>query len=178
MEIRVENKTDRKFLRNTIKEFKKNLSASQIRAYEAMMEKMIEHEEPLEKVTDDNEIMKLSNEEIVKTLKGKYLEGLKDDKGKLRFSLLFEGMPKGLKAVVDVLEHGAKKYGVHNWQKVDNGVERYKEAFFRHVSNLDGGIFAKDPESDLRHIAHIACNALFLLELIEKEKENTNDKDI
>ena len=96
--------------------------------------------------------------------------GRKDDKGKMRYSLMVEGMPKGLAKIVEVLEHGAIKYDVHNWQKVDNGIERYKEAFYRHVMNIDGGLFSKDKDSGLLHLAHIACNALFLMELMENNK--------
>ncbi len=99
-------------------------------------------------------------------------EGHKDDKGKLRYSLLIEGMPNALKAVVEVLEHGAEKYGIHNWQKVDKGIDRYKDALYRHVTK--GNLFSKDKDSTLLEIAHIACNALFLLELISKEDKNEN----
>lgn len=93
--------------------------------------------------------------------------GKKDDKGKLRYSLLTEGMPKGLEAVVEVLEYGAIKYEPHNWQKVEGGIERYKEALLRHVNNKEGLLLARDSESGLLHLAHIACNALFLLELLK-----------
>lgn len=95
--------------------------------------------------------------------------GRKDDKDKMRYSLMIEGMPKGLAKVVEVLEHGAVKYDVHNWQKVEGGLERYKEALYRHVMNLDGGLFSKDKDSGLLHLAHIACNALFLMELMDRE---------
>ncbi len=95
--------------------------------------------------------------------------GRKDDKDKMRYSLMVEGMPKALSKVIEVLEHGAKKYDVHNWQKVENGLERYKEALYRHVMNMDGGLFSKDKDSGLLHLAHIACNALFLLELMGNE---------
>ncbi len=99
--------------------------------------------------------------------------GRKDDKGKMRYSLMVEGMPKGIAKIVEVLEHGAIKYDIHNWQKVENGLERYKEAFYRHVMNMDGGLFSKDKDSGLLHLAHIACNALFLLELMEDVTSKT-----
>lgn len=105
----------------------------------------------------------------------KIVEGRKDDKGKLRFSLLIQGMPKGLRRVVEVLEYGAVKYEPHSWQKVENNLQRYQDALYRHVTNEDGGLLAKDPESGLRHIAHIACNALFILELIDDELIQAED---
>lgn len=92
--------------------------------------------------------------------------GMKADDGKMRFSLLLEGMPRGLARVVEILEYGAKKYAPHNWKKVENGLERYKEALERHVVSREG-ILGVDPESGLRHVAHVACNALFLLEILD-----------
>lgn len=100
------------------------------------------------------------------------VEGRKDDKNKMRFSLLIQGMPKGIKSIVEVLEYGAIKYEPHSWQKVPKGLERYQDALYRHVNNEDGGLLAKDPESGLMHIAHIACNALFILELVAKSIED------
>ena len=97
------------------------------------------------------------------------IPGRKDDKDKMHYSLLVEGMPRALSRVVEVLEHGAIKYEAHNWRKVDNGIERYKEAFYRHVMNIDGGLLSRDKDSQLLHLAHIACNALFLMELIGEE---------
>lgn len=103
-------------------------------------------------------------------------KGKKYDQGKPRPSLLIEGMPHGLARVVEVLEHGAVKYGPHNWKQVEDALNRYKEAFDRHVIAPEG-IFGRDPESGLRHIAHAACNALFLLELLEAEdKKGDSDK--
>ncbi len=99
-------------------------------------------------------------------------EGKKYDQGKPRPSLLLEGMPNGLAAVIEVLEHGAVKYGPHNWKQVKDAIPRYKEALDRHAIAPEG-ILGKDPESNLLHVAHIACNALFLLELLHTAaKEN------
>ena len=98
-------------------------------------------------------------------------EGIKLDQDKLRYGLLAEGMPNALKAIVEVLEFGAKKYKPHNWQKVDNGLERYKEAFYRHALNTQGDLFSKDVESGLQHLAHAVINGLFLLELYNKQNK-------
>lgn len=94
-------------------------------------------------------------------------EGKKFDSGKRRFSLI----PKGvLREVIDVLEHGAAKYGVDNWQKVDDAKNRYYNALHRHVSAWWEDGEKVDPDTGKHHLAHAACNVLFLLwfELNEK----------
>lgn len=85
--------------------------------------------------------------------------GLKLDGGKPRLSLL----PwRAIAKVVDVLEYGARKYAVDNWQKVPEPRRRYFDAAQRHlVSWWDGE--ANDEESGLPHLAHAACCVLFLL---------------
>lgn len=103
--------------------------------------------------------------------------GLKFDGGKPRPGLLMEGMPRALARVADVLTFGANKYQAHSWKQVENGQERYNDAKVRHQLALAAGeVF--DRESGIEHLAHEACNVLFLLELalIEKEKqiESTN----
>jgi hypothetical protein len=92
--------------------------------------------------------------------------GRKDDGGKLRWSLLpwLE-----LEAVVAVLEYGARKYAPGNWRNVANGYERYREAIGRHHAAVMKGE-AIDPESGLPHLAHLACNCLFALFFLGKEK--------
>ena len=55
--------------------------------------------------------------------------GRKDDHGKPRPDLL---PPRALLGVSAVLAHGAEKYGVDNWQKVENARARYTAALFRH----------------------------------------------
>lgn len=87
----------------------------------------------------------------------------KDDEGKLRWSLL----PwRALAKVVEVLEYGAGKYRAHAWVEVESAEDRYKEALLRHVAAFASGELI-DPESGKSHLAHIACNALFLLHFSE-----------
>lgn len=97
--------------------------------------------------------------------------GKKYDKDKPRPSLL---PVEGLEAVLQVLEHGAKKYGFRNWQLVENGKERYSEALLRHAMSFSKGLdkgtpYAVDDETGYTELAHIATNALFLLYLKEHE---------
>jgi len=68
--------------------------------------------------------------------------------------------------VIRILEFGAKKYAAHSWKNV--APERYVEALLRHAIEFGerqhtDGILCCDQESGLPVLAHLACNALFLL---------------
>ena len=92
--------------------------------------------------------------------------GRKDDTGKLRWSLL----PRGtVKLIIEVLEVGAKKYDVDNWQKVPDARLRYYDALMRHVESWWSGE-KLDPEDGLHHLAHAGCCLLFLLYLDNEDK--------
>lgn len=84
--------------------------------------------------------------------------GRKDDAGKAPWHLV----PwRELADVVAVIAHGAKTYGEWNWQGVEAARDRYFAALTRHLVAWRMGE-SKDPDSGLPHIAHVACNALFL----------------
>ena len=101
----------------------------------------------------------LTDEEI-ETLRTAILsDGDKFDYGKFRFSLI---PLNELKSVIDVLEHGAEKYDVDNWQKVPNAETRYFDAAMRHIIAHRQGENT-DPESGLPHLAHAICSLLFLM---------------
>lgn len=89
---------------------------------------------------------------------------MKHDQGKPRMDLLIDGCPRALEAVAGILTFGAEKYADHSWQGVDRGEERYKAALLRHLTAVSKGE-ATDSESGMSHLAHAACNALFILEL-------------
>ena len=84
--------------------------------------------------------------------------GVKHDTGKRRFSLLPMGVV-GL--VVDVLEFGARKYAINNWQQVSDPQTRYYDAAMRHLDAWHQGE-GPDPESGLPHLAHALCCIMFL----------------
>lgn len=86
----------------------------------------------------------------------------KADAGKLRPSLLLEGMPRALLLITAVLSYGAQKYEAHSWRGVAG--ERYRDAKLRHYFDELVGFGDCDEESGLLHQAHEACNHLFLLE--------------
>jgi hypothetical protein len=86
-------------------------------------------------------------------------EGRKDDKGKLRWSLLPTGT---VRSIIEVLEIGAKKYDVDNWKQVPDARTRYYDAMQRHIEAWWNGQ-KLDPEDGLHHLAHAGCCLLFLL---------------
>jgi hypothetical protein len=96
--------------------------------------------------------------------------GQKFDQGKLRPTLLFQSLPNAVHQTIEVLQYGANKYGDENWKQVDP--KRYKDALLRHLLAYLAGE-EHDKESDLKHLAHISSNVLFLLEheaIADKEK--------
>lgn len=85
--------------------------------------------------------------------------GRKDDSNKPRYSLLPTGT---INQVVQVLEHGATKYEVGNWQRVPDSRNRYYDAAMRHIDAWWNGE-KLDEESKLPHLAHAICCLLFLM---------------
>lgn len=90
--------------------------------------------------------------------------GAKLDGGKQKAWLVLAGFARALKLVVQVGTYGANKYSEDGWKSVPNGEKRYRDAFVRHLLDYMGGE-RLDPESKLPHLAHIAWNALALIQL-------------
>ena len=90
----------------------------------------------------------------------------KADSGKPTLSLV----PKQIIYEIEkVRSFGVKKYKEpDNWKRVEK--ERYHEALLRHTLAVWEDINARDKESGLLHLSHIACNVAFLLEMM-KQKE-------
>lgn len=94
----------------------------------------------------------------------------KYDGDKPMMDLLMDGCPQALLAVGEVLTYGFKKYGgKHGWKHLPDAKTRYEAAMVRHQLALASGEI-NDPESGLPHAAHIACNALFLLQFHKENK--------
>jgi hypothetical protein len=96
------------------------------------------------------------------------MEQVKQDSGKLRYDLLpFDAVDK----VVEVLTYGIKKYPLseENWRvnSSKEDISRYEAALLRHMSSHMQGDKI-DEESGCSHMAHIACNALFIIVLEAK----------
>lgn len=99
------------------------------------------------------------------------LGGVKFDKGKLRYTLLLQDLPRAVKEVTEVLEFGAQKYARMNFEKIES--HRYDEAMVRHLmAYLAGEV--NDSESGKQHLSHLVCCALFLIEREVKTNEKTS----
>lgn len=83
---------------------------------------------------------------------------LKHDDGKLPLSLL---PVESLEEVAKVLKFGAEKYARNNWKKGTRW-SRIVDSFLRHVYSWMRGE-DKCPETGISHLAHAACNLLFLI---------------
>lgn len=87
------------------------------------------------------------------------VEGMKFDKDKPDWSLF---LFKEAEAVTRVLGMGAKKYDRENWKNVQDAHNRYFAAMIRHLVKYHSGEKI-DEESNESHLAHVICNALFLM---------------
>lgn len=96
--------------------------------------------------------------------------GAKLDAGKVRPSLVIEGMARAIWAISEVATFGAAKYTPGGWVEVPNGQERYADAGYRHILKRAMGEVT-DPESRLLHLAHEAWNAMAELDLALREAE-------
>ena len=61
------------------------------------------------------------------------MTGIKHDKEKIRPRLVINSMARALKAVSAVGTFGANKYADDNWMEVDDGINRYTDAMYRHL---------------------------------------------
>ena len=69
-----------------------------------------------------------------------------------------------------VLAFGAAEYGRDNWaQCPKEQLFLYEDALLRHINAYRMGE-ENDEETGLNHLAHAACNLMFLMELDKKEK--------
>lgn len=90
----------------------------------------------------------------------------KSDSGKPVLSLV----PKQIIYEIEkVRSFGVKKYkDPDNWKLVE--LERYHQALLRHTLAVWEDVQARDKESGLLHLSHIATNVAFILEMM-------NDKE-
>lgn len=98
--------------------------------------------------------------------------GAKLDAGKNRMGLVMMGFARALAEVGAVGTFGAAKYTPHGWLSVPNGIERYTDAMFRHLVSEACGEEV-DPQTDIRHAAHTAWNALARLDLMLRQGEKS-----
>ena len=100
--------------------------------------------------------------------------GAKLDAGKLMPWLCVAGFSRALAAVADVTTKGAIKYTPNGWAHVENGEQRYMEAFGRHMLALGRGE-TYDADTGALHKAQMVWNLLASLEL-ELRRESGWDK--
>lgn len=103
-------------------------------------------------------------------------DGMKADTGKAPMNLLpFEA----LEEVSKVLGFGAEKYSERGWYDKCTTIEdfqRYEASLIRHVSSwMQGKEY--DEETGMHELAHLACNALFLLSLKNKFSDEQKGSD-
>lgn len=101
---------------------------------------------------------------------GLHVPGAKDDKAKPMAGVLLD-FSRALQIVVDVGTYGAKKYARQGWCVVPEGSQRYTDALVRHLLAMDVDPDGLDKETGLPHLAHVAWNALAVLELQARRKE-------
>ncbi len=97
-------------------------------------------------------------------IEGLAAQGMKFDAGKPMAGLMASDFANALLAVSEVTTFGAKKYAPRSWMTVPNARDRYNDALHRHLLMAAAGE-KQDQESKLLHAAHVAWNALALLEL-------------
>lgn len=97
-------------------------------------------------------------------------EGVKHDQDKPRMELI---SPTAIFELAKVLNFGAKKYAARNWEK-GFAWTRAIAAILRHTWAYLGGE-THDPETGLSHMAHVMCEAMFLVEF-EKTHPELDDR--
>ena len=101
--------------------------------------------------------------------------GVKLDDGKSPvFQGLFDYFPRACLAVANVSHGGANKYTWKGWDKVPDGINRYRNALGRHI--LKEAIEGPYDVDGFRHAAQVAWNAMASLELILREEEKNASK--
>lgn len=91
----------------------------------------------------------------------------KHDAGKLMWDLL----PwSAVEQVVAVLNYGAEIHGEESWKQVEP--KRYFAAAMRHLVKYFVKRERFDKDSGLHHLAHAACNILFMLWLDDEKWKN------
>lgn len=124
-------------------------------------------------------IRKLADEEFERDIVDKHISLLLDpngaerigtakraDSGKTQYDLI---PPDPLQQIADVFTNGAVKYGERNWEG-GMAYSRVLNSMLRHVQAFRKGEDV-DQESGLPHMAHVAANAIFLLEYANTHTE-------
>lgn len=125
--------------------------------------------EPLVEAMRDFRIKRAEEAEKDRDGVPQHSPGAKLDAGKNRLGLVLGGFSRALEEVGKVGTFGAAKYMDNGWRQVKDGQERYTDALLRHLIKTMQGEDV-DSDSGLLHLAHMAWNALAILELNLEER--------
>lgn len=106
------------------------------------------------------------------------MRGVKKDGGKLPIGIVCQRQfPKAIAGVAECSKFGHDKYHETdvdwcNIHRVDNGVERYMNAMYRHMQDAGPELSGRCSETGIEHVKHAAWNALAMLELIQRQKND------
>ena len=98
-----------------------------------------------------------------------HVPGAKADKDKPDLDLVLGSFAKALFAIGEIGTVGARKYSENGWLEVSNGSRRYSSAMLRHIFLCKEGE-KYDKDSGQLHLAHVAWNALAVLELYLRDQ--------
>ena len=103
-------------------------------------------------------------------------KGKKYDSNKPMVGTLCRIFSRALLYVGSIIEFGTRKYPKpDNWKKVEGAFTRYQESMMRHYLKFLAGQ-EKDTETQKLHLAHMAWNALAILELYLMEHTENDDE--
>lgn len=103
-------------------------------------------------------------------------EGKKYDGNKPMTGTVLRVFPQAMNAVGACIKFGTKKYpDPANWKKNSNALVRYNDSLVRHLTKFFAGK-ELDEETNLPHLAHVAWNALAILELYLMEHPDKSNE--
>ena len=101
--------------------------------------------------------------------------GIKYDDNKPLVGTMLDVFPHALMSIGALIKFGMSKYpSPDNWQRVENAQIRYKDALMRHLLKHCAGEII-DPETKMYHLVSVCWNALAILELYIRSKNETRD---
>lgn len=115
---------------------------------------------------------KSTKEQTADSLTNQVTGAFKMDAGKPEIYQGFvKRFPRAIEEVTKISQFGKNKYGTwEGWEAVPDGLNRYKDAMFRHlIDDAKGEMNASD--SELMHAAHAAWGAMATLELKLRQLE-------